>query len=98
MCSSLWLLALAMLALTACRKEGSYHAEGPMQRAGAWVDHAAVKTGEGVETAAQKTGQGMETAAKATASGMEDVGHTFQGAFSSRDAGPGGDAGPEAGR
>ena len=83
-----WLVVPCVLALWACRKEGSYNAEGPMQRAGAWVDNAAVKTGQGVTVAAQKTGEGMQGAAQATATGMENVGHTVQGAFGARvDAG-----------
>lgn len=91
--SPLWLVVPGMLALAACRKESSHDAKGPMQRAGAWVDNAAVKTGQGVETAAQKTGQGMETAGKATARGMENAAHTVQGAFSSIDGGAPNDAG-----
>lgn len=84
----LWLLVPYVLVLAACRKEGSYNAEGPMQRAGAWVDNAAVKTGQGVTLAAQKTGEGMQSVAQATATGMENAGRTMQSAFG-KDAGTG---------
>lgn len=51
--------AIALLVLAACNKEGP----GPIQRAGAWVDDAAEKTGH----AAENAGAGISSAFRSDA-------------------------------
>jgi len=58
---ALWFSLVGWLVL------GCHHdkeAEGPMERAGKHVDHAAEKTGQALEKAAHKTGEAFEKAGK----------------------------------
>ena len=54
-------------------------AEGPLERAGKHVDHAAQKTGAALEKAAQKTGDAAEKAAHATGEAFEKAGQKLKG-------------------
>jgi hypothetical protein len=69
-CSIAWLAS-------ACHQNKS--AEGPMERAGKNVDHAAKKTGHAVEKAAQKTGAAAERAAEATGNALQKAGKKLKG-------------------
>ena len=59
-------LGFVVLALAVGCHENK-QAEGPIERAGKHVDHAAEKTGQALETAAEKTGEATKKAAHATA-------------------------------
>ena len=56
-------LVLALAGLAACKKNDGDN-RGPMERAGAWTDDAAKKTGEAAEGAAEETKEGVEKAGK----------------------------------
>jgi hypothetical protein len=72
------LVALAFsLLLPACHNDRN--AEGPVERAGKGVDHAAKKTGVALEKAADKTGKAAEKAVHATGSALERAGKKLKG-------------------
>jgi hypothetical protein len=73
---ALWVCSIVWLA-SACRQNKD--AEGPMERAGKNVDHAAKKTGQAVEKAAQKTGAAAERAAEATGDALRKAGKKLKG-------------------
>jgi hypothetical protein len=56
------LVTLSLWSLAGCHQDKE--AEGPMERAGKHVDHAAEKTGQALEKAAHKTGEAFEKAGK----------------------------------
>jgi hypothetical protein len=62
-------------------------AQGPMERAGKSVDHAAQKTGQALETAAKKTGAAAERAAGATGEALQKAGKKLKGKAPSARAG-----------
>lgn len=68
--SVLWLAS-------ACHQDRE--AEGPMERAGKNVDHAAEKTGQALEKAAHKTGDAAERAADATGDALQKAGKKLKG-------------------
>jgi hypothetical protein len=72
-CLSLILVVLVV----GCHKNKD--AEGPIERAGKNVDHAAEKTGHALETAAEKTGEATKKAAHATGKAFEKAGKKLQG-------------------
>jgi len=55
------------------------HAEnGPMQRAGRAIDHAAKKTGEGIGKAMQKTGEALNKAGEKTGEALGKAGRKVE--------------------
>jgi hypothetical protein len=71
-------LCLVALTLVAgCHSDKQ--AEGPMERAGKHIDHAAVKTEHVLEKAAKKTGKAAEKAAQATGEALERAGKKLKG-------------------
>lgn len=73
---ALWICSIVWLA-PACHRDKD--AEGPMERAGKNVDHAAKKTGQAVEKAAKKTGAAAERAAEATGDALQKAGKKLKG-------------------
>lgn len=68
-----------VLALVVSGCHENKQAEGPIERAGKHVDHAAEKTGHALETAAEKTGEATKKAAHATGKAFEKAGKKLQG-------------------
>lgn len=71
-------LSLSLLVLVAGCHDNK-QAEGPIERAGKRVDHAAEKTGHALETAAEKTGEATKKAAHATGKALEKAGEKLKG-------------------
>lgn len=71
------LSALAILLFVGCHKHRE--AEGPAERAGASVDHAAQKTGEALHKAAVKTDEAAHKAVTATGKALEKAGQKLKG-------------------
>ena len=71
------LIGLCLWLSTGCHKNKD--AEGPIERAGKHVDHAAEKTGEALHTAADKTGEAAGKAAHATGEAFEKTGKKLKG-------------------
>jgi hypothetical protein len=70
-------LCVVVALAVGCQK--NKQAEGPIERAGKHVDHAAEKTGQALETAAEKTGEASKKAAQATGKAFEKAGKKLQG-------------------
>jgi hypothetical protein len=70
-------LSLVFSFLLGCHHDRE--AEGPMERAGKHVDHAAQKTGKALEKAAEKTGDAADKAAHATGEAFEKAGKKLKG-------------------
>ena len=71
------LLGLVVWLTFACQRDRE--AEGPLERAGKNVDHAAEKTGQALEKAAKKTGVAAERAADATGDALQKAGKKLKG-------------------
>jgi hypothetical protein len=70
-------LSVVLALVVGCHE--NKQAEGPIERAGKHVDHAAQKTGQALETAAEKTGEATKKAAHATGAAFEKAGKKLQG-------------------
>lgn len=80
---------LLPLILAAALAAGCHHdqgAEGPAERAGKHVDHAAEKTGAALEKAAQKTDEAAHKAVQATGAAFEKAGQKLKGSPSATPA------------
>ena len=70
-------LICAFALVGGCRQ--NQQAQGPLERAGKHLDHAAEKTGQALKTAAEKTGEGAEKGAQATGKAFEKIGDKLDG-------------------
>lgn len=68
---------IALLLVSACHHDRD--AQGPFERAGAGVDHAADKTGHALDKAADKTGHALHKAGEATGRAFKKVGNKLDG-------------------
>ena len=69
--------ALSLVGLVACHKDKG--AEGPGERAGRSIDHAARKTGDALHRAAVKTDEAAHKAVHATGNAFEKAGQKLKG-------------------
>lgn len=74
-----WALSMYLVGSLALACHHDKQAQGPMERAGKSVDHAAKKTGQALETAAKKTGTAAERAAEATGDALQKAGKKLKG-------------------
>lgn len=72
----LW-VSLVLSLIVGCHHDKE--AEGPMERAGKHIDHAAEKTGQALEKAAEKTGDAAKKGAHATGEALEKAGSKLKG-------------------
>jgi len=75
--SQLFTAMLAAGALMLCMP-GAHAQEGPMQRTGRAIDHAAKKTGEGIGKAMQKTGAALNKAGEKTGEALGKAGRKVE--------------------
>ena len=73
-------LVCALALVGGCRQ--NQQAQGPLERAGKHLDHAAEKTGQALKTAAEKTREGAEKEARATGKALEKIGGRLDGKVS----------------